>query len=196
VPRALLIVVAIGAGCGRDAPPRQAPGLDGLHAHLRAAGRDPARAVDGWAMPEASWRAAVTEAYRDHHADQLAELARRRDALVAALRGWDGATRWHYADDPALGVGLVHARWILTERGAIADGLDAVFVHDGAAWRAIVDLDPLVVAAVGDCAAAYLDLAPKACQEWAVAIADAVLRGDAATAATACERSRRSGCGR
>ena len=198
MPRALLIAVVfvLGlVGCGGEPALPQAPGPDGLRAHLAAAARDPTRAIAGWAMPAAAWRAHTTGAYLDHHGAALAELARRKDALAAALRGWNGEARWHYADDPALSVGQVHARWILAGRGVVADGLDAVFVHDGAAWRAIVDLDPLVTAAIGDCAAAYLDLEPKACQEWAWAIAEGVLRDRPDDAARACERARAVGCG-
>ena len=202
MPRAALILLVVLGACGSAAPP-EAPGLDGLRDHLAAARRDPDRAVDGWRMPEAAWRAHVTEAYAGRWADYAAAWAARRDPIVAALRAsTDGPTRWQYADDPALSAGQIHLRWALPTGapGAIAPDLDVVFVHDGARWRALVDLDALIeraaAAAAPGCDAAYRALAPKPCAEWAWAIADGALRDAPAATSRACAQARAAGCGR
>lgn len=184
MPRALLIAaLAAGAACGGEPRP---PDLASLAAAL-------ARADHDWRVPRDRWAAVVTDAYLGHHDAYAAELARRPPAVPTRA-----APRWHYADDPALPPNLVHARWMLAARGAVVDGVDAVFVHDGAAWRAIVDLDPILApraeAVAPGCAAAYADLAPR-CQHWAWAIADALLRDRPAAARVACERAVALGCG-
>lgn len=201
MPRAALILLVV-AACGSASPP-QDPGLDGLRAHLAAARRSPAAAVDSWLMPEPAWRAHVTEAYVSHWPDYAAAFAARRDALVQALRSYtDAPTRPQYADDPALSAGQIHLRWALPSGapGAIAPGLDVVFVHDGHAWRALVDLDDLIAraaaAAAPGCDRAYATLAPKPCADWAWAIADGALRGAPASTARACAQSLALACGR
>jgi hypothetical protein len=190
------------AACASPAPP-QDPGLDGLRAHLAAARRSPASSVDAWLMPEPSWRASVTEAYLAHWPDYVAAFSARRAALVEALRSHvDAPTRVQYADDPALSAGQIHLRWALPSGspGAIAPGLDVVFVHDGRAWRALVDLDDLIAASASDtspgCDRAYMALAPKDCADWAWAIADGALRSAPAATARACAQSMSLGCGR
>jgi len=202
VPRAALILVLAAAACGSPSLPDE-PGLDGLRAHLAAARRDPERAVDGWRLPEAGWRARVTAAYVEHWPDYAAAWASRRAALVTALRASDDApTRRQYADDPGLSRGQIHLRWALPSDapGAIAPGLDVVFVHDGAHWRALVDLDALIeraaASAAPGCDAAYRALAPKPCADWAFAIADSALRAAAASTARACAQALALGCGR
>jgi hypothetical protein len=201
VPRAPLILGVV-AACASPAPP-QDPGLDGLRAHLAAARRSPASSVDSWLMPEPAWRAHVTEAYLPHWPDYAAAFSSRRAALVEALRSsTDGPTRAQYADDPGLTAGQIHLRWALPSGspGAIAPGLDVVFVHDGRAWRALVDLDDLITSlaerAAPGCARAYLALAPKECADWAWAIADGALRGAPPSTARACAQSMSLGCGR
>jgi hypothetical protein len=200
VPRAALIACVL-AACASPAPP-QDPGLDGLRAHLAAARRSPAAAVSSWLMPEPAWRASVTEAYLAHWPDYAAAFSSRRAALVEALRGYvDAPTRPQYADDPALSAGQIHLRWALPSGspGSIAPGLDVVFVHDGRAWRALVDLDDLITraaAATPGCDRAYMALTPKECADWAWAIADGALRGAAASTARACTQSLALNCGR
>jgi hypothetical protein len=198
VSRSALILLLAACGTAREAPPPlpEAPGLDGLRAHLLAARADPARAIAGWATPPGKWRALVTPAYVEHRDDELAALAAR--GLAQELAAYDGAApRAHYADDPALDAGQIHLRWMLPTLApaAVVPGLDAVFVHDGDAWRALVDLDDTITAALPpDCAAAYRALAPKPCQEWAFEIAEGVLRGDDARTRRACAQATSLGC--
>lgn len=199
---AALAVAAVAAACGERAaaPPAPRPGPDGLRAFLAAARRDPAAAAAAWAVPEASWPALVTEAYRGHRDAYLARLAARADALRAALAAWDdGAIYPQYVDDPRLTPAQVRGRWMLGRTGTVAAGIPAVFVFEAGSWRAVVDLDPVVLAGLDTepgCAAAYLAMEPKPCREWAWVIAEGVLRGDATRRARACAQARAIGCGR
>jgi hypothetical protein len=184
------------AACGasHDAPaPPEDPGLDGLAAYLAAAAHDPARAVDTWTLSPNPWRATVVDPYTDHRDDYVAALAARKDELAHALAHYHGAApRAHFADDPQLSLGQVHVRWMLppVAPAGVVDGIDAVFVHDGTGWRALVDLDDTIAAKLSpDCAAAYRARAPKSCQEWAFEIAEGVLRGDGARTQRACAQA-------
>jgi hypothetical protein len=203
VRRTCLVALALVACDSPPTTPPEARGLEGLQAHLTAARRDPARAFDGWEISADTWRGLVTETYRDDHAAYAAELARRRESLVDAVRGWEPVpARWQYADDPTLSLGEVHARWILPvgRPGVIAPGIDAVFVHDGARWRVLVDLDPLIeeraAAAAPGCEIAYRAMEPKDCQDWAWSIAEGAMSDDAAGLARACRQSMNLTCGR
>jgi hypothetical protein len=148
-------------------------------------------------MPEATWRAIVSEAFVDHWDDYRARLDAARASLIAAVQAAPSTPpRTHYVDDPSLDGAQVRIRWItpVGRVGAIADGIPAVFVHDGAAWRALVSLDDAITGALPrDCAAAFLDNSTKRCQEWSWEIGDAALRG--APTARACGNAIALGCG-
>lgn len=192
--RALALVVVAACASKAAPPPPEEPGLEGLRAHLDAG----PRVVDTWRMPEATWRAIVSDAYVDHYADYVRLLDAARPALIAALETAPKTLpKLQYVDDPALDGAQVRMRWIVPvgRPGTIADGVPAVFLHDGAAWRALVPFDDVITATLPrDCAAAYLDNDSKPCQEWSWEIGEAALRGR--PVARACGNAIAHACGR
>jgi hypothetical protein len=146
------------AACGRPPPPPPAT-ADDLAAYLAGlAAGDPAaaaREVAGWPLDRALWERTLVEPYRGLWAE-IAPQARLR-ALAAQLRQLrPGAVtaRRHYAGDPRLTPGQLWQRWALPPLYpsfvAELDGrpLDAVFLHDGARWRALAGLDEQILARV------------------------------------------------
>lgn len=213
---ALIALAGLGAtvvaGCAPDpapaaaASPPQRPGPAGLRAHLdsvaRLTGAARDAALDAWRLPEATWRALVTDAYRDHWADYRDALAARRGDLVRSLGTWrGGATRVQYADDPDLTAEQVRLRWVMpTGRpGAIADGFSVVFFFDGDGWRVLVGLDDVIGARIERaqprCTGAYLDASAKRCREWAWEIAEGALRDDDGRIRRGCTQAMALGCG-
>src|SRR5262249_6636718 len=103
--------------------------------------------------------------------------------------------RRHFAGDPRLAPAEARNRWalptlfpsVVAEVGGAP--IDAVFIADGPAWRALVGLDQVVlarVAALDPGCAAHLPLAgpPGHCTDVGAAIADAALRAETLRAET------------
>lgn len=129
--------------------------------------------------------------YRALHAEYAASYSLPPAQLAAAA---SRDMRPHFAGDPQLTHDQAVTRWALPTlaRAWVADGVDAVFVEDGAGWRAITGLGAIVRARIAArdpaCASAFdrIDPAGGRCIESAWAVADAALRDDAARFAHAC----------
>lgn len=194
--RSAVCVLALVA-CDRAAPPpRQQPGPEGLTALV--ARRD-AAALRATEIDAADWPRLVAASYRDHRAAYARAFAVSMAPVVAAVeRGGAIAVRRHYADDPTLAPTLVREKlavpvgtttWIVSLDGR---DLPAVFVWDGAAWRALVGLDALTRDVIGaddhDCAVAYGAARAGRCLDASAPVAVAALTGDAEARAAACRR--------
>jgi len=188
--RALLIALS---ACRAPAAPGTA---ENLTAHLAAlAGADEARRtreVAGWLVDEAAWNRTIVVPYRALWADYVGAFDAARPALVAQLPH-AGAARRHFAGDPKLTLPEARLRWAVPTLypSMVADGIDAVFVFDGAHWRALAGLDAVVLAHLRALDPACAELVARAgprgtCTEIAWAIADSGLRGDRAGFAHAC----------
>lgn len=215
---AALVALAL-VGCDRPAPARQPAGLDTLAAELaslsaavaHAPSVDAARpALAAWQVPAARWPALVTAPFRGHHPAAAAAFDQGAPALLAALRARgprpaaDIAVRWQYADDPELAPDQARLRVALPvgRPGAIAfvDGqrLAPIFVHDGQRWRALIELDRVVVdaiaAAAPTCVAPYRAAVREPCLAMSAPVISAALAGDRAGLDRACARLRLAGC--
>ncbi|HEX3759559.1 MAG TPA: hypothetical protein VHW23_12670 [Kofleriaceae bacterium] len=190
---AALAGVAI-AACGSSAapaPPR--PGSpEALAAYLvTVVGADAAtrqREAAGWLVPPALWDATLVGVYRPLYAEYRRAFAAELPALVDRLaRPGPVTARRHFAGDLRLTPAEARDRWALptlfpslvAEAGGAP--IDAVFVADGAGWRALVGLDAVVlarVAALDPGCARDLALAgpPGHCTDVGAAVADAALR--------------------
>jgi len=195
-------VLVLAAAChAGPAPVAGTP--DDLAAYLRTVdGADEATrraAIAGWMLDEASWRQTLVEPYRALWQAYALRYAKASEPLVAQLaaRGAISARR-HYAGDQALTHAEARLRWTLPVQYpsvvAELDGapIDAVFVYDGAQWRAIVGLDPIIlerVRALDPACEAKLERAGPTgrCTEVAWLIEDAALRDQAARFAHACQ---------
>jgi hypothetical protein len=194
-----LAVAACGPSSPAAAPPR--PGSpEALAAYLQGVvGADPAtrqREAAGWLLGPALWDATLAPAYRPLYAEYRRAFAAELPALVDRLAGPGPVTaRRHFAGDLRLTPAEARDRWALptlfpslvAEAGGAP--LDAVFVADGPAWRALVGLDQVVlarVAALDPGCAAHLALAgrPGHCTDVGAAIADAALRAQTLGAQT------------
>jgi hypothetical protein len=152
---AAALAAAALAACDRPPPPPPAT-ADDLAAYLAGlAAGDPAaaaRELAGWPLDRALWERALVEPYRSLWAE-IAPEARLR-ALAGQLRPGAVTARRHYAGDPRLTPGQLWQRWALPPLYpsfvAELDGrpLDAVFLHDGARWRALAGLDEQILARV------------------------------------------------
>lgn len=191
VAMALAAGLAI-AACSPPAPRAGSP--EALAAYLQGVvGADAAtrqREAGGWLLGPALWEATIAAVYRPLYAEYRRAFAAELPALVDRLaRPGPVAARRHFAGDPRLTPAEARDRWALptlfpslvAEAGGAP--IDAVFVADGAAWRALVGLDQVVlarVAALDPGCAAHLALAgpPGHCTDVGAAIADAALRAE------------------
>jgi hypothetical protein len=196
--RSLAAALAAGlavAACSPSAPP--APPLrpgspEALVAYLQGVvGADAAtrqREAAGWLLDPARWDATLVPVYRPLYAEYRRAFAAELPALVDRLaRPGPVTARRHFAGDPRLTPAEARNRWALpvlfpslvAEAGGAP--IDAVFVADGTAWRALVGLDQVVlgrVAALDPGCAAHLALAgpPGHCTDVGAEIAAAALR--------------------
>lgn len=188
------------AACNSPVPPPGSP--EALVAYLQnVTAADEAtrqREIAGWQLPAALWDRTVVAPYRPLHADYERAFAAEAPALVARLaQGGTITARRHYAGDPRLTRPQARDRWALpplfpslvAEAGGAP--IDAVFVPDGARWRALVGLDAAMrarVAALDPGCAANLALAGPAghCTDVGAAIALAALRTDREQLAHVC----------
>lgn len=197
--RCALLALVVLCACHRDAP---APSkLDAYLASL--AGADEATrtaAVTSWKIDETTWQRVTTDPYRAAYADYARQFALATPALVARLdHAGTVRARPHFAGDPRLTQGQARARWAQPVQApsevAELDGapIDAVFVRDGDAWRAIVGIDVIVhdrVAAMDPtCAAVFVALTPGPCADSAWVVAEAALRTDRSRFARACAQA-------
>jgi hypothetical protein len=201
---AVAVVVALGvalcaaglavAAC-RPPPAPRSGSPEALAVYLQGVvGADAAtrqRETAGWLLGPALWDATLTAVYRPLYPEYRRAFAAELPALVdrLALPGPVTARR-HFAGDPRLTPAEARDRWALptlfpslvAEAGGAP--IDAVFIADGPAWRALVGLDQVVlarVAALDPGCAAHLALAgpPGHCTDVGAAIAEAALRAGA-----------------
>jgi hypothetical protein len=175
--RALAAVVLI--GCSTPAqPPAGSP--EALAAYLKTATPHDAA---GWILDQAAWDRIVVPPYRALWPEYRAHF----DTAVAALLPHPAATRRHYAGDPRLSRSQTRLRWALPPQypSVVADGIDTVFVWDGAGWRVLAGLDDVLfdhVRALDPHCAELLARAGGAnqhCNEVGWFVADTALRNDA-----------------
>ena len=156
------------------------------------------REVASWQLDAALWERTVVAPYRSLHADYQRAFAAEAPALVARLAHGGAVTaRRHYAGDPRLTLSQGRDRWALpplypslvAEAGGAP--IEAVFVPDGARWRALVGLDAALrahVTALDPGCAANLARAGATggCTDVGAAIAFAALRTDREQLAHVC----------
>lgn len=190
--RALLAVLLI--GCRRPAPPPPPGTPEALAAYLHAA---TAHDATGWILDRDAWDRTVVAPYRALWPEYRAHF----DAAIApVIRDLPhaGATRRHYAGDPRLTKAQTRTRWALPVQypSVVADGLDTVFVWDGAGWRVLAGLDDVLLAHVRALDPHCADLLARAggrdthCSEVGWFVADTALRardGAGAGFAHACQ---------
>jgi hypothetical protein len=176
---------------------------DELAAYLRTvAGADAAtrtREVAGWIVDETTWSRDIVEPFRSLYGEYVAAFDGQIAGTVARLASLGPITaRRHFAGDPRALPAQIRTRWAVPVQFpsvvAELDGqpIDAVFIHDGTRWRALLGLDQLVVhhvAALDPACARRLELAgpPGHCTEVAWLVADAALRAQPERFAHACQ---------
>jgi hypothetical protein len=195
----LLVVVAC-----HDAPQGAKPGTpDELAAYLKTlAGADEQtrkREVATWIVDETTWSRDVVEPYRALYGEYVAGFDAQVPAFVAQLAAAGVITaRRHFAGDKRLTLAEARLRWAVPVQFpsvvAELDGkpIDAVFVHDGGRWRALVGLDRLMLAHVAALDPACEKLIEHAgpsgrCTEVGWLVADSALRTDRQRFAHACQ---------
>ncbi len=198
--RALRIALIVVIAACREPPPPRATLADDLATLAGADEATRARAVASWQLDRATWERTVVPNYAGLHSEYVLAFEAAAPALVAKLaqRG-TVVTRPHFAGDPKLTLGQARTRWALPVQypSHVADldgsALDAVFINDGARWRAITGLDGVLrarAAALDPACAAHLDVVPsptsKQCSDIGWVIADAALRSDRARFDHAC----------
>jgi len=190
------VVVLIVAACSRPAP-APAPGSpEALAAYLKTV---TPRDATGWILDQAGWDGIVVPPYRA----LWPEYKARFDASIAKVTAQlphAGATRRHYAGDPKLSNAQTRLRWALPVQypSVVADGIDTVFVWDGAGWRVLAGLDDILLDHVRALDPRCAELVARAgpaghCSEVGWFVADTALRGDAGFA-RACQLAR-DACG-
>jgi hypothetical protein len=199
--KALLLIVLVAC---HDAPQGVKPGTpDELAAYLKTvAGADEQtrkREVSTWIVDETTWSRDVVEPYRALYSEYVAGFDAQVPALVAQLAPAGVVTaRRHFAGDKRLTLAEARLRWAVPVQFpsvvAELDGkpIDAVFVHDGGRWRALVGLDPLMLAHVAALDPACEKLIEHAgpsgrCTEVGWLVADSALRDDQQRFAHACQ---------
>jgi len=198
---ALGATIATTAACGSPAPPPRPGSPEALAAYLATVvGADATtrqREVASWLAPPALWDVTLVEPYRPLYAEYQRAFAAELPALVDRLAHPGPVTaRRHFAGDPRLTPAEARDRWALpvlfpslvAEAGGAP--IDAVFVSEGPAWRALVGLDQVVlarVAALDPGCAAHLALAGPLghCTDVGAAIVGAAQTGPALRTAPA-----------
>lgn len=199
--RALLTLVLVACHEPAASPELATPAE--LAAYLRTvAGADTAtrrREVAGWIVDETTWSRDIVEPFRSLYGEYVAAFDAQIAGTVARLASLGPITaRRHFAGDPRALPAQIRTRWAVPVQFpsvvAELDGqpIDAVFIHDGTKWRALLGLDRLVinhVAALDPACARMLVLAgpPGRCTEVAWLVADAALRAQPERFAHACK---------
>jgi hypothetical protein len=194
-PSAAAAVLATGlavAGCRPPGPAPRPGSPEALVAYLQGViGADAAtreREAAGWLLGPARWDATLVPLYQPLYAEYGRAFAAELPALVDRLARPGAVTaRRHFAGDPGLTPAEARTRWALpvlfpslvAEAGGAP--IDAVFVADGPAWRALVGLDQVVLArvtALDPVCAAHLALAgpPGHCTDIGAEIVATALR--------------------
>ena len=176
---------------------------DDLADYLRTvAGTDTAtrtREVTGWIVDETTWSRDIVEPFRSLYAEYVKAFDAQVPGLVARLASLGPVTaRRHFAGDPRALPSQIRTRWAVPVQfpSAVAElgdqPIEAVFIHDGEHWRALLGLDQIVVAhvaALDPACAKKLQLAgpPGRCTEVAWLVADSALRAQLERFAHACQ---------
>jgi len=187
------ILVAV-AACHRASPPAGTP--EHLAAYLSTvAGADPQtrdHEVASWILDDATWRATVVPSYGKLWAGYSQNYGAASAPIFNQLKTRGTITaRRHYAGDPRLTPAEARLRWALPVQypSMVADlngaPIDAVFVYDGARWRALLGVDALVLDEIRSRDPACAELVARAgadneCTAAAWAITDSALRDDTA----------------
>lgn len=181
----LALVGTLGVlGCAR--PPAD------LAAQLErdAQAADRAAAVAAWQLPPGTWDRVVVAPFRDLYADYVAAYPAHVAALAAHLAP-PFAPRAHFAGDPRLTLDEAVTRWIVPTLfpSEVVDGLDAVFVKDGARFYALVGMSGVIARHLGAACRPLLARVgpPDRCSDamWEHVVES--LRGSAAAAEHACQ---------
>ena len=193
---ALILLIA---AC-RESPPPRATLTAYLETLALADEATRAKAVASWQLDRATWERTVVPTYAGLYDEYARAFEAAIPALVAQLANRRAVmTRPHFAGDPKLTLGQARTRWALPvqypSKVADVDGsaLDAVFLDDGARWRAISGIDGVLrarAAALDPACAAHLDVLPsptsRQCSDIGWVIADAALHLDRARFDHAC----------
>jgi hypothetical protein len=178
--RALAAALLI-AACSRPAPAPPPGSPEALAAYLKTATPHDAT---GWILDEAGWDRIVVPPYRALWPEYKAHFDAALAPVIAQLPH-AGATRRHYAGDPKLSNAQTRLRWALPVQypSVVADGLDTVFVWDGAGWRVLAGLDDVMLQHVRALDAHCADLVERAgppghCSEVGWFVADTALKSD------------------
>jgi hypothetical protein len=199
--KALLLLALVAC---HDAPKTATPGTpDELAAYLKTVvGADEQtrkREVSTWIVDETTWSRDVVEPYRALYSEYVAGFDALVPAFVTQLAPAGVVTaRRHYAGDKRLTLAEARLRWAVPVQFpsvvAEVDGvpIDAVFVHDGGRWRALVGLDHLMlvhVAALDPACEKLIEHAGPSgrCTEVGWLVADSALRNDRQRFAHACQ---------
>jgi hypothetical protein len=189
---AALALAGAAAACSHTAPRAAAGTPDELAAtlHTLAGADEPTRqhAAIAWQLDEPTWNRTVIPAFRGLYADYVAGYATAIAPVVAALATHGTiSARQHYAGDTRLLRPQLRTRWALPPLFpsvvAELDGgaIPAVFVFDGASWRALVGLDEAMLAHVRAADPKCADSLgragpPGSCTDVGYAVAAAALR--------------------
>jgi hypothetical protein len=204
VIRAIVLIATVAC---HEPPPVQKTGTpQDLAEYLRTvAGADTAtrtREVTGWILDETTWSRDIVDPFRSLYGEYVKGFDAQVPAMVARLASLGPVTaRRHFAGDPRALPSQIRTRWTVPVQfpSAVAElggqPIDAVFIHDGAHWRALLGLDQLVVqhvAALDPTCAAKLQLAGRRtsssrCTEVAWLVADSALRAQPERFAHACK---------
>lgn len=196
-----LLVIALVA-CREPPEPIKRGSPEDLAVYLRTlAGADEAtrqREVSSWLMGETAWSRDIMDPYRGLYAEYVAQFPSQIGPIVDQLRVPGEITaRRHFAGDRRLTNAQSRLRWAVPVQfpSAVAElagrPIDAVFIHDGTRWRAILGLDGIMMAHVQamnpECARLLAHAGPLGkCTEVGWFVADTALRAQPARFAHAC----------
>ncbi|MFT3696870.1 MAG: hypothetical protein QM831_27255 [Kofleriaceae bacterium] len=194
----LLILVA----CKAPPEPIVRGSPEDLAVYLRTlAGADEAtrkHEVATWIMGDAAWGRDIVDPYRGLYAEYRKQFDSAAAPIIDQLRVPGEITaRRHFAGDRRLLNSQARLRWSVPVQfpSAVAElagkPIDAVFIHDGTKWRALLGLDGILMAHVeamnADCAKLLANAGPSGkCTEVGWLVADTALRGDQERFAHAC----------
>ena len=202
--RALAVMCSIAIGACHEPPATTTLGSpDDLADYLRTvAGTETAtrtREVTGWIIDETTWSRDIVEPFRSLYREYVGSFDSQVPGMVSRLASLGPVTtRRHFAGDPRALPSQIRTRWAVPVQfpSAVAElggqPIEAVFIYDGAHWRALLGLDQIVVAhvaALDPSCAKKLQLSgpPGRCTEVAWLVADSALRAQPERFAHACQ---------